>query len=108
MPGGIIRWLGLFLRHLFSTDHKVIGLLYGFTSLFFLLVGFVLVAIMRWQLAYPGRIAPETYKGLGAMHGTLMGFLGVVPLAVGAFGNNEVPLQIGARALAWPRSHRAR
>ena len=45
----------LFLRHLFSTDHKVIGLLYGFTSLFFLLVGFVLVVIMRWQLAYPGQ-----------------------------------------------------
>ena len=38
---GIIRSVGLFLRHLFSTDHKVIGLLYGFTSLFFLLVGFV-------------------------------------------------------------------
>jgi hypothetical protein len=32
VAGGIIRWLGLFLRNLFSTDHKVIGLLYGFTS----------------------------------------------------------------------------
>ena len=54
----------MFFRYLFSTDHKVIGLLYGFTSLFFVLVGFVLVVIMRWQLAYPGGIAPETYNGL--------------------------------------------
>jgi cytochrome c oxidase subunit 1 len=93
----------LFFRHLFSTDHKVIGLLYGFTSLFFLLVGFVLVVIMRWQLAFPGRIAPETYNGLGALHGTIMVFLGVVPLAVGAFGNYVVPLQIGAPDMAFPR-----
>ena len=56
MPAGIIRWLGLFLRHLFSTDHKVIGLLYGFTSLFFLLVGFILALLIRWQLAYPGQV----------------------------------------------------
>ena len=93
----------MFFRHLFSTDHKVIGLLYGFTSLFFLLVGFVLVVIMRWQLAFPGRIAPETYNGLGALHGTIMVFLGVVPLAVGAFGNYVVPLQIGAPDMAFPR-----
>ena len=106
MPGGIIRWLGLFLRHLFSTDHKVIGLLYGFTSLFFLLVGFSLVVIMRGQLAYPGRtpwIAPEVYHGLAALHGTIMVFLGVVPLAVGAFGNYLVPLQIGAPDMSFPR-----
>ena len=96
----------MFLRTLFSTDHKVIGLLYGFTSLFFLLVGFVLVILIRWQLAYPGRtiwITPEFYNSLGAMHGTIMVFLGVVPLAVGAFGNYVVPLQIGAPDMAFPR-----
>ena len=43
-----------FLKYLISTNHKVIGLLYAATSLFFLLVGFGLVIIMRWQLAYPG------------------------------------------------------
>ena len=96
----------MFLRYLFSTDHKVIGLLYGFTSLCFLLVGFALVVIMRWQLAYPGQtawIAPEIYNGLGALHGTIMVFLGVVPLAVGAFGNYLVPLQIGAPDMSFPR-----
>ena len=111
----------LFLKYLFSTDHKVIGLLYGFTSLFFLLVGFSLVVLIRWQLAYPGQpvpfvgellgtanapggiLLPEFYNQLGAMHGTIMVFLGVVPLAVGAFGNYVVPLQIGAPDMAFPR-----
>ncbi|MBI4886367.1 MAG: cbb3-type cytochrome c oxidase subunit I [Acidobacteria bacterium] len=97
------------------------GLLYGFTSLFFLLVGFTLVVIIRWQLAYPGSpvpyigslfgtanapggiVLPEFYNQLGAMHGTIMVFLGVVPLAVGAFGNYLIPLQIGAPDMAFPR-----
>ena len=111
----------MFLKHFFSTDHKVIGLLYAFTALFFLLVGFFLIVILRWQLAYPGQpvpvvgpllgdanapggiILPEFYNQLGAMHGTIMVFLGVVPLAVGAFGNYLVPLQIGAPDMAFPR-----
>lgn len=49
----------MFLTYLFSTDHKVIGLLYAFTSLFFLLVGFSLVVIIRWQLAFPGQPVPH-------------------------------------------------
>jgi cytochrome c oxidase subunit 1 len=43
----------LFRKYLFSTDHKVIGLQYALTSLVFLLVGFTLILIIRWQLAYP-------------------------------------------------------
>jgi cytochrome c oxidase subunit 1 len=115
------RRLQLFLKYLGSTDHRHIGLLYGFTSLFFLLFGFSLVVIIRWQLAYPGQpvpviaglfgeanapggiILPEFYNQLGAMHGTIMVFLGVVPLAVGAFGNYLIPLQIGAPDMAFPR-----
>src|SRR5688572_8382262 len=100
--------LGLLWKYIFSTDHKVIGLQYALTSLFFLLVGFVLVLIIRWQHAHPGEavplvgallgaanapggaISPEFYNQLGAMHGTIMVFLGIVPLAVGAFGNYVV------------------
>jgi cytochrome c oxidase subunit 1 len=111
----------LFLKHFVSTDHKVIGLLYGFTSLLFLLIGFILVIIIRWQLAFPGQpvphigallgeanapggiVLPEFYNQLGAMHGTIMVFLGIVPLAVGAFGNYLIPLQIGAPDMAFPR-----
>lgn len=48
----------MFLKYLGSTDHTHIGLLYGITSLFFLLVGFCLVPIIRWQLAYPGEPVP--------------------------------------------------
>ncbi|OLD46701.1 MAG: cytochrome C oxidase subunit I, partial [Chloroflexi bacterium 13_1_40CM_2_68_14] len=50
-----------------------------------------------------GVMAPEFYNQLGAMHGTIMVFLGVVPLAVGGFGNFVVPLQIGAPDMAFPR-----
>ena len=108
-------------KYIFSQDHKIIGLQYGITALFFLLAGFTMMMIMRWQLAYPGQplpfiggllgednapggiILPEFYNQLGAMHGTIMIFLGVVPLAVGAFGNYIVPLQIGAPDMAFPK-----
>src|SRR5881227_2698359 len=50
-----------------------------------------------------GIMLPEFYNQLGAMHGTIMVFLGVVPLAVGGFGNFVVPLQIGAPDMAFPK-----
>jgi len=108
-------------KYIFSVDHKIIGLQYGITSLIFLLFGFSLMMIMRWQLAYPetpvplvgsilgetGILLPEIYNSLGAMHGTIMIFLGIVPLAVGAFGNYLVPLQIGAPDMAFPKLNAA-
>jgi cytochrome c oxidase subunit 1 len=118
--------LGFWRRYVFSTDHKTIGIQYGITSLLFLLFGFSLMMIMRLQLAAPGVelpfllklfgeqnftdsgiMKPEFYNQLGAMHGTIMVFLGVVPLGVGAFGNYVVPLQIGARDMAFPRLNMA-
>ena len=95
------------------------------TGLLFLLFGFSLMMLMRWQLAYPGAalpligrlfgearmpggtMLPEFYNELGAMHGTIMVFLGVVPLAVGGFGNFVLPLQIGAPDMAFPRLNMA-
>ena len=92
-------------KYVFSVDHKVIGIQYGITAMVFLLLGFGFILLMRWQLAFPeqalpliggwfgaarmpeGIMLPEFYNQLGAMHGTIMVFLGVVPLAVGAFGN---------------------
>jgi len=112
---------GFWRTYVFSTDHKTIGLQYMFTSLVFLLTGFVFVMLMRWQLAFPGHpiaflgrllpahwapggvMSPDFYNALGAMHGTIMVFLGIVPLAVGGFGNYIVPLQIGAPDMAFPR-----
>ena len=116
---------------IFSTDHKVIGIQYGFTALCFLLFGFFLMLLMRWQIAHPGQpvpflgpllgknvlrsrrrratdaISPELYNSFGAMHGTIMVFLGVVPLAFAAFGNYVVPLMIGAPDMAFPRVNMA-
>jgi len=119
--------LGFWRKYIFSTDHKVIGIWYGITALLFLLFGFTLMMLLRWQLAYPGQplplgwltkllgetrmpqgfMLPEFYNQLGAMHGTIMVFLGIVPLAVGAFGNYVMPLQIGAPDMAFPKINMA-
>ncbi|MCS5645695.1 MAG: cbb3-type cytochrome c oxidase subunit I [Candidatus Marinimicrobia bacterium] len=113
-------------KYIFSTDHKTIGIQYGITALLFLFFGFSLMMVMRWQLAYPDQAVPvfggliqwlaelngfasignlpsDLYNVFGAMHGTIMIFLGVVPLVVGAFGNYVVPLQIGAPDMAFPK-----
>ncbi len=113
--------LAFWRKYIFSLDHKVIGIQYAVTGLLFLLFGFSLMMLMRYQLAYPGQpiplignwfgadnvsggiMLPEFYNQLGAMHGTIMVFLGVVPLAVGGFGNFVVPLQIGAPDMAFPK-----
>lgn len=113
-------------KYIFSVDHKVIGVQYTVTGLLFLFFGFCLMMIMRWQLAYPlepipligtwlsqsmvdaqGVLIGDGYNSLGAMHGTIMVFLGVVPLAVGGFGNYVLPLQIGAPDMAFPRLNMA-
>jgi cytochrome c oxidase subunit I len=111
-------------KYVFSQDHKWIGVQYGFTALCFLLLGFSLMLLMRLQLGWPGHafslmkvlgesrapggvLLPEAYNQLGAMHGTVMVFLAIVPLAVGAFGNYVVPLQIGAPDMAFPKLNMA-
>ena len=117
--------LGFWRKYVFATDHKVIGFQYLFTGLFFLLFGFCLMLMMRWQLAYPGEpmpvlgkllseasmpggvMAPEFYNALGAMHGTIMVFLAIVPVAFGAFANFVLPLQIGAPDMAFPKINAA-
>src|ERR1022692_3391682 len=119
---------GFWRTYVFSTDHKVIGIQYGVTALFFLLFGFCLMMVMRWQIAHPGQavpvvgpllaalfgdvaakgiVSPDLYNSFGAMHGTIMVFLGIVPLAFAAFGNYVVPLQIGAPDMAFPRVNMA-
>jgi len=85
-------------KYIFSTDHKTIGIQYGLASLTFLLIGFYLMMVMRWSIAYPqeplpvwmswiftdgwkaqwlqdGKVTGETYNMFGAMHGTIMVFL---------------------------------
>ena len=54
-----------------------------------------------------GIMTPEFYNSLGAMHGTIMIFLGIVPVAFAAFGNFVVPLQIGAPDMTFPKINMA-
>lgn len=87
-----------------TVDHKRIGILYVFTSLFFLVLGGVEALVIRLQLAGPNMnvVEPETFNQLFTMHGTTMIFLAVMPLSAG-FINYLLPLMIGARDVAFPR-----
>ena len=87
-----------------TVDHKRIGVLYLWTALFFFLVGGLEAVIIRTQLMQPnmGFISAETYNQLFTMHGTTMVFLAIMPLSA-AFFNFLIPLQIGARDVAFPR-----
>ncbi|HET8636900.1 MAG TPA: cbb3-type cytochrome c oxidase subunit I, partial [Acidobacteriaceae bacterium] len=87
-----------------TVDHKRIGLLYIWFSIIFLLVGGAEALALRIQLATPDShfLSPDTYNRLFTMHGTTMVFLMGMPLLFG-FANYIVPLQIGARDMAFPR-----
>lgn len=87
-----------------TVDHKRIGILYGATAFFFFLVGGLEAFVMRLQLMGPNLevVSPQVFNGLFTMHATTMIFLGVMPL-LSAFMNYLLPLQLGARDVAFPR-----
>jgi cytochrome c oxidase subunit I len=87
-----------------TVDHKKIGILYGVTALFFFIVGGIEAALIRIQLAQPEMqfLSADVYNQIFTMHGTTMVFLVGMPMAVAMF-NYFVPLQIGARDVAFPR-----
>jgi cytochrome c oxidase subunit I len=111
--------LGFVRKYIFSTDHKVIGIQYMITATAMAVVGGILSVLMRLQLAYPnqlmptlaklfphafagGVMAPEFYISLVTMHGTIMVFFLFTAVLTGGFGNFLIPLQIGARDMAFP------
>jgi cytochrome c oxidase subunit 1 len=96
-PTGVLSWIT-------TIDHKRIGILYGATSLLFFLAGGVEALLIRLQLARPdGRVlSASAYNQVFTMHGTTMIFLVIMPLSV-SFFNYLIPLQIGARDVAFPR-----
>ncbi|MAF53774.1 MAG: cytochrome c oxidase subunit I [Chloroflexi bacterium] len=96
-PTGIWSWIT-------TIDHKRIGILYGVTAFILFLSGGVEAGLMRVQLARPDQIivTPEIFNQLFTMHGTTMIFLAIMPLGA-AFFNFIIPLQIGARDVAFPR-----
>ncbi len=94
---GILEWVT-------TTDHKKIGVLYLFTTFFFFLSGGLLALAMRTQLATADGtvLTAQQYNAAFTMHGTTMVFLFVVPVWTG-FANYILPLQLGARDMAFPR-----
>jgi cytochrome c oxidase subunit 1 len=96
-PTGIWSWIT-------TVDHKRIGTLYLWTALTFFIIGGLEAVLIRTQLAQPnmGFVSAETYNQLFTMHGTTMVFLAIMPLSA-AFFNFLIPLQIGARDVAFPR-----
>ncbi|MGH7510863.1 MAG: cytochrome c oxidase subunit I [Gemmatimonadales bacterium] len=87
-----------------TVDHKRIGILYGTTAFIFFLMGGIEALLLRIQLGSPENtfLSPEMYNQLFTMHGTTMIFLAIMPLSA-MFFNFMIPLQIGARDVAFPR-----
>ncbi len=87
-----------------TVDHKRIGILYGTTAFLFFLIGGLEALLLRVQLGTAENtfLSPELYNQLFTMHGTTMIFLGVMPLNA-MFFNYLIPIQLGARDVAFPR-----
>ena len=87
-----------------TIDHKKIGIMYGAAALVFFIVGGLEALLIRAQLWAPKQhlLSAEAYNQVFTMHGTTMVFLVVMPIGA-AFANYLMPLQIGARDVAFPR-----
>ena len=106
-------------KYIFSYDHKMIGKQYLTLTMFMAVIGGALAMLVRLQLGYPGQHAqfwetlfpagmasgvmtPEFYIMLFTMHGTIMVFFVLSIGPVSGFGNFLIPLQVGARDMAFP------
>jgi cytochrome c oxidase subunit 1 len=89
---------------LFTVDHKKIGIMYGVSAMVFFFIGGFEALLIRAQLAQPDGtiLSADKYNQMFTMHGTTMVFLFVMPMAA-AFANYMMPLQLGARDVAFPR-----
>jgi len=95
---GILGWI-------FSTNHKRIGILYLIVMMSLFSVGVVFGLLMRLELISPGKTIMEaqTYNVLFTLHGVIMIFMFVIPGLPAVFGNFFLPIQIGAKDVAFPR-----
>tara|TARA_B100001287_G_scaffold273374_1_gene276694 strand:- start:18763 stop:20538 length:1776 start_codon:yes stop_codon:yes gene_type:complete len=106
-------------KYIFSLDHKMIAKQFLITGMFMAIVGMVMSAIFRVQLANPGEtsvlynllpsgwvnaetgaLEPDKYLALVTMHGTILVFWVLTAGLSGTFANFLIPLQIGARDMA--------
>ena len=95
---------GFFNRWFMSTNHKDIGTLYLFFSLFMLMLGGAFALVVRAELFQPGLqyVDPHFFNQMTTMHALLMVFGAVMPGFVG-FANWMIPLMVGAPDMALPR-----
>ncbi len=95
---GIMSWLG-------TLDHKRIGMMYLFTILVFFLLGGIFALGIRLELFSPGMqyMTPDTYNRFFTYHGAIMVFMVIIPLIPAAMGNFILPIQLGAKDVAFPR-----
>lgn len=102
---------GLFARTIFNSRHKTIGLRYLWLAFASVLLGMLLSLLMRIHIVWPGAHipffsalggAPERYAALTILHASLMVFLVLTTAPQAGFGNYFLPLQIGAREMAFP------
>jgi cytochrome c oxidase subunit 1 len=109
--GGKASGPGFLHRTLFRTDHKAIGLQYLWLALLSVFLGMIMSLVMRIHLVWPGaRLpftgldgSPERYAALTLLHGSLMVLMVLTAAPQAGFGNYLLPIQIGARDMAFPR-----
>lgn len=98
------KYSGLF-SWIFSTDHKRIGIMYLFGMVIFFLAGMTLGFLMKLEMLTKGQtiVDAQTYNAFFTLHGIIMIFLFIIPGIPAAFGNFFLPIQIGAKDVAFPR-----
>src|SRR3990167_2219399 len=95
--GGVWSWLT-------TLDHKRIGVMYLATTLLFFAIAGVFALLIRLELLLPGPLfSPDVYNKFFTFHGAIMVFMFIIPIIPAAFGNFVLPLQIGAKDVAFPR-----
>jgi cytochrome c oxidase subunit I len=94
-----------FLSWALTLDHKRIGVMYLFSIFFFFLIGGVFALLLRTELLNPSRtmMDAKTYNQFFTLHGAVMVFLVIVPGIAASLGNFVLPLQLGAKDVAFPR-----
>ncbi len=97
-PGGLSSWA-------YTLDHKRIGVLYLWTTLFFFLAGGVFALLLRLKLLFPGPalFSDHAYNVFFTLHGAMMIFLFIIPGIPAGLGNFLIPLHLGAKDVAFPR-----
>ena len=97
------------LSTVFTTNHRTIGIQYLILALLSVITGTILSLLMRIHLVWPawplplhGPILPEDYLALVTIHGTIMLFFVLTTAPQAGFGNLILPVQIGARRMAFP------